>query len=61
LVSVVKFIADRGLSFGDDQNVGSPREFKNFQNFFSSKYLKKENAILLAAGFATVSQSANHC
>ena len=35
LVSVVKLIAKRGLSFRDDENVGLPRKFfqKNVQNF----------------------------
>ena len=62
LVSVVKFVAGRGLVFWDDENVGAPRIF--FQiNFklFSSKSWKKEHAILLVTGFATVSQIANHC
>jgi len=27
LVSVVKFIAGRGLAFKDDENLGSPRKF----------------------------------
>ena len=27
LVSVVKFIAEGGLAFDDDENVGSPRKF----------------------------------
>jgi len=33
LVFVIKFIAERGLAFRDDENVGSPR-------IFSSKYSK---------------------
>ena len=36
LVSVVKFVAERGLTFRDDENVGSPR------NFFQAKFQKKE-------------------
>ena len=34
LVSVVKFIAERGLTFRDDENVGSHRNFfkTNFKN-----------------------------
>ena len=36
LVSVVKFIAEPGLTFRDDENVGSPR------NFFQAKFQKKE-------------------
>jgi len=41
LVSVIKFIAERGLAFGDDENVVSPRYF--FQRFskLSSKFLKR--------------------
>jgi len=35
-VSVVKFIAERGLTFRDDENVGSPR------NVFHAKFQKKE-------------------
>jgi len=34
LFSVVKFIAERGLPFRDDENVGSPRKF--FQKIFTS-------------------------
>jgi len=36
LVSVLKFISERGLAFSDDENVGSPRMFfqKNFKAFF---------------------------
>jgi len=34
---------------------------KKFSKFFSSKYLKKEDAMLLTTGFATVPQIANHC
>jgi len=38
-----------------------PESFtKKFSKLFSSKYLKKD-AMLLATGFATVSQTANHC
>jgi len=36
LISVVKFIAERGLTFRDDWNVGSPR------NFFQAKFQKKK-------------------
>jgi len=39
-----------------------PESFsKKFSKLFSSKYLKKEDAMLLATGFATVSQIANYC
>ena len=54
LVSVVKFIAERGPAFRDDENVGSSRKL------FQAK-LKKEDAMLLVTDFATVSQIANHC
>ena len=54
LVSVVKFIAERGLTFRDDENVGLPR------NFFQAKFSEKGNAMLLVTGFATVSQITNH-
>jgi len=39
MVSVAKFIAERGLAFRDDENVRSPRNFfqKNFLNFFQAK------------------------
>jgi len=49
LVSVVKFIAERGLAFRDDENVGSSRTFfqKNFQNFFQVKFQEIEDAMLL--------------
>jgi len=58
--SVIKFIAERGLVFRDDENVGSPRKFfqKIFKIFFK-QILKKEDAMLPATGFATVSQIAN--
>ena len=36
LVSVVKFVAEQGLAFRDDENVGSPR------NFFQAKFQKKK-------------------
>jgi len=36
LVSVVKFIAERGLAFRDDENVGSSR------NSFQAKFQKKD-------------------
>jgi len=55
LVSVVKFIAEPGLTFRDDENVRSPR------NFLQAKFQKKGNTMLLVTGFATVSQIANHC
>jgi len=44
LVSVTKFIAERGLAFRDDENVGSPRKIfqKNFQNFFQANIEKKK-------------------
>ena len=43
LVSVVKFIAERGLGFRDDENVGSPRNFfqNNVQKFFQTTFKKK--------------------
>jgi len=55
LVSVVKFIAERGLAFRDDENAGSPRKF--FQKIFKTflkQILKKEDTMLLATAFATV-------
>jgi len=63
LVSVVKFIAERGLAFRDDENVGSSRKFfqKIVQIFIQAKFQKKELAMLLVTDFATVSQIANHC
>jgi len=62
LVSVVKLIAERGLVFRDDENVGSTIKFfqKMFKTFFK-QILKKEDAMLPATCFATVSQIANHC
>jgi len=51
----VKFIAERELTFRDNENVGSPR------NLIQAKLKKKENTTLLVTGFATVSQIANHC
>jgi len=60
LVSVIKFIAERGLAFRDDDNVGSPKNF--FQKIFKTllkQKLKKEDAMLLARGLTTVSQIAN--
>jgi len=62
LVSTVKFIAEVGLAFRDSENVGPPRTFfqKIFETF-SSKYQKKEDAMLLATGFASVSRIVNHC
>jgi len=57
----VKLIAERGLAFRDDENVGSPRTFsKYFQNLFQAK-LKKKDAMLLVTGFATVLQIPDHC
>jgi len=50
-VSVVKFIAQRGLAFGGDENVGSPRKF--FQKIFKTfikEILKKDDTMLLATG-----------
>jgi len=44
VVSVVKFIAERGLTFTDDENVGSPRRF------FQTKFQKKGNTMLLVTG-----------
>jgi len=60
LVPVIKFIAERGLAFRDDENVGSSRNFfqKIFKTFFK-QILKKKGALLLATGIATVSQIAN--
>jgi len=61
-VSVVKFIAERGLTIRDDENVGLSRKFfQKFSKLFSSKYLKKEVVMLLTISFATVSQTANPC
>jgi len=62
LVSIVKFIAERGLAFTDDDNVESHRKFykKMFKTFFKQIF-KKGDAMLLATGFATVSQIANYC
>jgi len=55
LVSVVKFIAETGLAFRDDEDVGSPRKIfqKIFKTFFK-QILKKEDAMFLATGFSTV-------
>jgi len=55
LVSVVKVVAERGLAFRDDENVGSPRKIfqKIFKTFFK-QILKKEDAMFLATGFSTV-------
>jgi len=63
LVSVVKFIAERGLAFKDDENVEWSRKFfqTKFRIFFQAKCSKKEDAMLLVTNFATVSQIANHC
>jgi len=36
LFFVVKFIAERGLTFRDEENVGSPR------NFFQAKFQKQK-------------------
>jgi len=38
VVSVVKFIAERGLTFRHDENVGSPRKF--FQTKFQKKKIR---------------------
>jgi len=61
LVSIVKFVAERGLAFRNDETVGSPRNFFQiiFQNFFKQNF-KKQDAMLLVTGFATVLQIANH-
>jgi len=61
-MSVVKFIAERGLAFRGNENVGSPKKFfqKIFRTFFK-KILKKEDAVLLVTGFAPVSHIANYC
>jgi len=63
VVSAVKFIAERGLAFRDDENVGSPRRVfkKKFQSIFQAKFQKKEDAMLLVTDIATISQIANHC
>jgi len=63
LAPVVKFIAERGLEFRDDENVGSSRKFfqKFFQILIQAQFQKKELALLLATDFTTVSQIANHC
>jgi len=43
LVSVAKFISERGLAFRDDENVGSSSVFaKKFSKLFSSKIKKKK-------------------
>jgi len=46
LVSAAKFIAERGLGFRDEENVGSPGNFfqKYFQNFFQAKLKMKVRA-----------------
>jgi len=60
LVSVV-FVAKRGLAFRRDENVGSPKKIsKKFETFFKQIF-EKEDAMLLASDFATVSQITNHC
>ena len=44
------------------KTLGIPESFsKKVSKRFSSKYLKKENALVLMTVFATVSQIANHC
>jgi len=55
LLSVVKFIAEPGVACEDDENVVSPRKFfqKIFKTFFK-QISKKEDAMLLVTGFATV-------
>jgi len=59
-ISVVKFIAERELAFRDHENAGSPRKFfKKFFKTFFKQILKKEDAVLLATGFPTVSQTTN--
>jgi len=60
LVSVV-FVAKRGLAFRRDENVGSPKKIsKKFETFFKQIF-EKEDAMLLASDFATVSQITNRC
>jgi len=61
LVFVIKFIAEQGLAFRDDENVGSPRRFfqKICKAFFKQK--EKKDVMLLATGLATVLQIANPC
>jgi len=62
LVSIAKFIAERGLAFRDDDNVESHRKFyKKISKTFFKQIFKKEDVMLLATGFATVSQIANYC
>jgi len=41
LISVVKFIAERGLAFRGDENVGSTRKIFNKFSIFFEKILKK--------------------
>jgi len=43
LVSVVKFIIEKGQAFKDDENVGSLRTFfqQKFQNFLQAKFQKR--------------------
>jgi len=63
LASVVKFVAERRLAFGDDENVQTFRKFfqQNSQNFFKQNFKKQEAAMLLMTDFTTVSQITNHC
>jgi len=65
LVSVVKFIAERGLAFRDDENVGSSRKFFQniFKTFFQQNFKKRrcDAAMLLVTDFAAVPQIANRC
>jgi len=62
LVSVEKCIAERGLAFSLEMRKtldcpeSFPSDFESFKQMF-----KKEDAMLLATGFPTVSQIANHC
>jgi len=59
LVSVVKCIAERGLTFRDDENVGSPKKF--FQTIFKTFQSSIKRCEASSGWFATVSQVANHC
>jgi len=47
LVSVVKFIAERGLPFKDDKNVGSPKKFfqKIFKTFLKQNFKKRRRDV----------------
>jgi len=63
LVSVVKFIAERGLPRLEMmKTLDRPESFfkKFFKTFFKQNF-KKKDAMLLVTDFATVSQIANRC